>query len=244
MLGVDAAAVPARAGRKAKEAPVALEVLDKLRLVQDFLIDAPVYTEKYGGRGNWLARITLDAMAPGGLDRKFCQRGKGACLYVIDELQLFDALEFAADTTSPHSSRKRTNRWFGVVIAKTDGYILVERWAKAVEAVLRSQDAKTNPKDRIRALQEQRDVLISEAAQIEAEIQELRRASENLVSFEPAGGDEVRRDMQFNESDERQGHGDAAQADVEANVARVTLENDIRDPEAAVLRGERVSQSD
>lgn len=237
--------------RKPKKEATALEVV-KLRIIQDFLIDAPVYTEKYGGRGNWLARITLDAMAPGGLDRKFCERGKGACLYIIDELTLFDAVEFAADTTAPGSVKKRRERWFGVVIAKTDGYILVERWEKAADAVLRAQQARTNPADRIRALQEQRDVLITEAAQIEAEIQELSKllTSDNVVPVETGRGDVVGGSVEGEERDDRQGKGKPAAAGVEGDVASVEIGevgvsrvNDITDPEA-VLRGGGVSEGD
>lgn len=234
--------MPARRGRKPKEEAGPVEVV-KLRIITDFLIDAPVYTEKYGGRGNWLARITLDAMAPGGLDRKFCERGKGACLYIIDELQLFDAVEFAADTTAPGSPRKRRERWFGVVVAKTDGYILVERWEKPASAILRSQSARTNPVDRIRALQEQRGVLMIEVERLDAEIQELSRlgGSQNVIPLEPRGDVEVRRDVEAQEGAEGQDDTHPGHAVVEADVALVGPPvpdvSDITDPEAVLNTG-------
>lgn len=248
MLGVDAAPVraqvPAAPRRKLKEESQEIEVV-KLRIAGDVLLDAPIYEEKYGGRGNWLAVISLDPLAPGGLDRKFLDRGKGACLYVVEELRLFDALEFSADIKKPYTtSRKQHVRWFGVVIAKTDGYILVERHKKAADAVLRGKQARTSPVDRIRALTEQRDVLVSEAALIEAEIQELRRVMNNVLPLVPGGEDEVRRDVEVEESPEREGHLHAGEADVEQHVAAVDPSNvpvardhDITDPEAVLGAG-------
>jgi hypothetical protein len=109
---------------------------------------------------------------PGGLSRKFCDKGRGECLYLTEKMDLFDALEFASDYTTTMGNKYR-ERWYGVIIAKTEDYLLVEKCASGAKAVLRAKEARISVQDRVAALAEERERLIARAADIEWEIAQL-----------------------------------------------------------------------
>jgi hypothetical protein len=144
----------------------------KLVIANGALLEAPVY-EKHIRGSNWMALIGVDAGMPGGLSREFLTQGRGECLYVVDEVPLFAPMEFDADYTTAH--KKHRLRWYGVVIAKTDSFLMIEQCPTGARAVLRSAAAKTSREDRVRALEAQRDAYIQHAANLEGEITELRR---------------------------------------------------------------------
>lgn len=132
------------------------------------LLEAPVFEEHVRGT-NWMAVIDVDATCPGGLSRRFLNRGKGECLYDIEQVALFDPVEFGADYTTSLGNRKR-HRWYGVVVAKTDGALNIEACETGAKAVLRSKAARTSAEDRANALRAERDAHIQKAAQLEREI--------------------------------------------------------------------------
>lgn len=108
----------------------------KLTLANGALLEAPVYENHYRG-SNWLALIDIDPSSPGGLDRRFVNRGRGECLYDTAQIGLFDTLEFAADYTTSVGNKKRS-RWYGVVTTKTDDFLQVEEAVTGAKAVLRA----------------------------------------------------------------------------------------------------------
>ena len=140
----------------------------KLLVANGALLQAPVY-ENRASASNWLAAIDVDKTMPGGLSRRWMNRGRGECLYDIEQLSLFDAVEFAADYTNSVGGKKR-DRWFGVVVAKTDGYLLVEQAKSGAWAVLRAKEARTSLADRVAALEAEKEDLIRRAAALDAEI--------------------------------------------------------------------------
>lgn len=162
----------------------------KLRQANGALLDAPVY-DQGPRRSNYLALIDIDPAMPGGLARKFVDKGRGDCLYLTEKLNLFDAVEFASDYTT-HSGQKRRDRWYGVIIVKTEDYLLVERCGSGVKAVLRAKEANSSPADKVRALIAEKEMLIARAAIIQGEISQLSEQAvaepedlEPTFSYEP-----------------------------------------------------------
>ena len=157
--------------RKAPEPPHVV----RLAVANGALLEAPMYESHQRGT-NWLAVIDIDGKLPGGLSRSWMPKAKGECLYLIEHLSLFDPVEFGADYTTGHGNR-HYHRWYGVVTAITDGYILVEECLSGVKAVLRAKVARESTDDRVRALEAQRDAMVEQAAKLEAEITDLKAQS-------------------------------------------------------------------
>ena len=148
----------------------------QLILANGALLEAPIFEAHVRG-SNWLAIIDIDATCPGGLERRFTNRGKGDCLYVVEQIGLFDAVEFAADYTTSYG-KKRRDRWYGVVTAKTDDFLQVEKADSGAKAVLRSKKLRTSPEALATALEQERETLIARAVKIDLEIAELRSPEE------------------------------------------------------------------
>ena len=147
--------------------------LVRLPIANNALLEAPKFETHKRGK-NWMAVIDIDATAPVGLGRDFLPRGRGECLYIVEKVDVFDPIEFGADYMSG-TGRKYTSRWYGIVVAKTDGVLLIEECETGAKAVLRAREARISTTDRIRALQVERDEIIDRAAKIEIEIQDLQR---------------------------------------------------------------------
>ncbi len=140
----------------------------KLTVANDALLEAPVYEQHFRG-SNWLAVIDVDGSCPGGLSRRWLKRARGECLYDVEQLALFDAVEFGADYTTSTGNKQRL-RWWGVVVAKTEGHILVEEAKTGVKAVIRAKEARTSSADRAAALRAERDALIAKAEKLDHEV--------------------------------------------------------------------------
>lgn len=132
------------------------------------LFKSPVWEDHYRG-SNWLAVIDVDGSCPGGLSRRFMPRGKGESLYLVEQLGLFDPVEFGADYTTS-VGRKKPRRVYGIVIAITELEIVVRQHASGAEACVASRIARTSPADKVRALEMARDALIEKAAKMQDEI--------------------------------------------------------------------------
>lgn len=111
----------------------------KLPCVNNALLAVPIWEEKRGT--NWLAVIDIDGTMPGGLSRRWLNRGRGECYFLVEQLAPFDPIEFGADRTA-WSGNKVRNRWYGVVIEKTEAYLLVEPVDSGAQAVLVSKERK------------------------------------------------------------------------------------------------------
>jgi hypothetical protein len=155
----------------AKEDPPIL----KMAVANGALLEVPLFEKHHRGT-NWMAVIDIDGTAPGGFSRRWVDRGKGECFYLIDQVTLFDPIEFGADY-STFNGRRYRKRWYGVVIAKTENYLLVEECAKGTVAVLLSKAKRTDPIALADAIDHERDVILRRA-------EELRGASEQLRSGE------------------------------------------------------------
>src|SRR5271170_6950145 len=96
----------------------------RMAVANGVLLEVPVF-EKHHRGSNWMAVIDIDGTCPAGLSRQWIDRGKGECFYLIEQVKLFDPIEFGADYTTG-TGRKYRKRWYGVVTAKTEDYLLVE----------------------------------------------------------------------------------------------------------------------
>lgn len=97
------------------------------------MIDAPIYESHKRGR-NWMAVIAPDPAAPGGVARKFVMRGHGRYYYIVGRDLIGKAVEFGADYYSS-SGRKKSCRWYGVVLTLTDSRIAIQQYEEAYRAI-------------------------------------------------------------------------------------------------------------
>ncbi len=148
----------------------------KLLVANGALLQAPIF-ETHSRGSNWLALIDVDMSQPGGLSRRFMNRGRGECLYDVEQVGLFDAVEFGADYTTSMGSKKR-HRMYGVVVGKTDGMLAIEEAASGAKAVVRSKEARQSTADRAAALRLEKEALITRAAELEREAQALESSDE------------------------------------------------------------------
>lgn len=147
----------------------------RLPTINNALLKAPIYCNHVRGK-NWFAVIDVDGTMPGGLSRQFTPYGKGECLYLIEHVELFDAVEFAADYTTSVGT-KRPERFYGVVVALTEGEMVVRQFDSGAAAVVFAKKARTSPEDQIRALEEERAALFAKAIKVEEKIATIRGAS-------------------------------------------------------------------
>lgn len=131
------------------------------------LLEVPVFETHFRGT-NWLAVIDIDGTMPGGLARRFIDRGKGACYYLTEKLALFDAVEFGADYTTGVGTKK-PKRWYGVIVAMTDDALFVEKVEDGATAVLLAKKKRTDPSAMARALLRQREELLQRAEKLQQE---------------------------------------------------------------------------
>ena len=164
---------PVPSPRPAVQIPGSKEV--RLRVANGALLDIPVHEKSKRGK-NWMAVIDIDPTMPGGLARRWINRGRGDCYYVIDQLALFDAVEIAADFTNYNGSKTFPTRWFGVVVARTDDYIIVEEFKRGVDAVLAAKEKRVSAEARVRALREEQATLQARADSIQGEIEGVEAA--------------------------------------------------------------------
>lgn len=145
----------------------------KLLVMNGSLMEAPVYEAPHRST-NWLALVDVDSTSPDGLSRRFMNRGKGKCLYNVEPISLFDAVEFGADYTTSVGKRKRL-RWFGVVVARTEEFMLVEQCETGARAVARSRKARANKQDQVYALKAARYHWLERVAKLDADLKDLER---------------------------------------------------------------------
>lgn len=86
------------------------------RIEEGCLARVPVYESHSRGK-NWLAVISSNPKAPGGLDREFAAKCKGDLYYDAAGLVAGTAVEFGADYYSG-GGRKNPKRWYGCVVRR------------------------------------------------------------------------------------------------------------------------------
>lgn len=128
------------------------------------MVEAPVYEAHKRGK-NWMATITADPAAPGGLARTFVKTGRGRYYYIVDASLVGKAVEIAGDYISGGGNRSR-NRWYGVVRSVTDSAISIERCAGSRAAILAARTPVHND----------HDALVEERARLQARIDEIDEA--------------------------------------------------------------------
>lgn len=148
------------------------------------LLQAPAYETHYRG-SNWLAVIDIEPTLTGGLSRRWANRGKGQCLYLVEQIALFDPVEFGADYTTQYGNKKRS-RWYGVVVQRSDDFLVFEQCETGADAVLRSKALRASPEALALALEQDKQALIERAAKLEQQIQELRSPAPEVVEA-PSG---------------------------------------------------------
>lgn len=136
------------------------------------LLETPIWEDHYRGK-NWLAVIDVDGTCPGGLSRRWLPYGKGESRYLIEQLGLFDAVEFGADYQTS-MGRQKPKRFYGVVMAITETSIVVREHPSGAAACLAAKEARTSPADKIRALEEAKAAHEALAAKLDEEIAALR----------------------------------------------------------------------
>jgi transcriptional regulator with XRE-family HTH domain len=75
------------------------------RCVNGALLDVPAWENREKPK-NWMAVIDVDGASPGGLSRRFLSYGRGDTFYLVEQLTLFDPVEFAADRVFGSHTRK------------------------------------------------------------------------------------------------------------------------------------------
>lgn len=112
----------------------------RLPMAAGALLAAPVWEDHHRST-NYLAIIDINPTMPGGLDRRFMNRGKGDCLYIIEQIGVLDAVEFAGDYTTSVGRRDR-KRWHGVVTGKTESVMTLKPCDSGTKACLLATDLR------------------------------------------------------------------------------------------------------
>ena len=140
----------------------------RCKIVNGALLECPLYNEHHRAR-NWAAVIDIDGTAPGGLSRRFLPYGRGPVFYVVEQVALFDVIEFAGDNVS-YSGTKRPNRAYGVVVAKTEDFLDFELFEDAAPAILAAREKRASKADVRKALETEKAHLEARAAAVASEM--------------------------------------------------------------------------
>jgi hypothetical protein len=112
----------------------------RLSKINGALLEAPVWEEHHRS-SNWAAVIGIDPAMPGGLARRFVERGRGVCKYLAEQIGVFDAMEFAGDYYT-WAKEKRPNRWYGVVTAITNDHVVLVRCKDGLTAIIAAKEMR------------------------------------------------------------------------------------------------------
>jgi len=130
------------------------------------MTDVPIYENHERGT-NWLAKISPNPSAPGGLDREFVERGRGKYYYLVADLEPGTPVEFGADYRTS-GGRKRPNRWYGVVARVATDAIEFAPANDADEAFALAEEMEDEiPTINRLALKDERDALVARLAEID-----------------------------------------------------------------------------
>ena len=139
----------------------------KSKIEMGAMLGVPVYEEHHRGK-NWMAIISKNPKAPNGLDRVFLEKARGNYFYLVSGLKVGDAVEFGADYISS-SGRRRTNRWYGVVIQIDDNMIIIDEHETANGAIEAAKSFAAPSKREV--LEQEKERILARLAEIEKELQ-------------------------------------------------------------------------
>jgi hypothetical protein len=145
----------------------------KLAVANGALMEVPIH-ETHERGSNWVAIIGIDPTKPGGLSRDFLDPARGECFYMVGALDVFDALEFAADYRTSRGALRR-KRWFGVVMVLTEDYVILQALPTARQAISYAKEKRKMTSERVRSLQVTLSVLREKTRKIESEIAALEK---------------------------------------------------------------------
>jgi hypothetical protein len=111
------------------------------------------------------------------MSRRFLPYGRGPVFYLVEQVALFDALEFAADRVT-YGGDIRPSRWYGVVTVKTEDFLEVEECKSASAAVLMARGKHASKGEYLKALEAEKAHLTARAAEVDAEMQRVVEAPE------------------------------------------------------------------
>ncbi len=138
----------------------------KSKIEMGAMLGVPVYEEHHRGK-NWMAVINKNPKAPNGLDRTFVEKGKGEYFYIVSNVKIGDVVEFGADYISS-GGRRRTNRWYGVVIQIDDNMIVIDEHETANEAIEAAGSFAAPSKREV--LEQEKERILARLAEIEEEL--------------------------------------------------------------------------
>lgn len=118
----------------------------KFDVLNYVLLDVPVHEAHARGK-NWAAVIDVDGKSPGGVSRRWLPRARGEGHYIIDQLALFDAVEFAADYVQ-WSGKTLPKRWYGVVTSIKDTAVFFTECKSASDAVLLAKKKREKAREK------------------------------------------------------------------------------------------------
>lgn len=114
----------------------------KLQISDGALKTVPIFNHELYGK-NWLCvLLARDKRAPGGFQRRFCERAGSPYYYLIAGLEPGDAIEFGADQCikNPRNGRKIAVRAYGVIDRITKRVFSYRPWPTAVQALIHSRN--------------------------------------------------------------------------------------------------------
>jgi len=112
---------------------------------QGHVVNPPIWEEHYPRARNWLARVEEDPDAPGGIRRKFMDRGKGRFKYSVELLVEDDTIEFGADRMHFSKDGRFRSRWVGEIVGLTEDQMQVRyfKGLKELFAYVNDRNART-----------------------------------------------------------------------------------------------------
>lgn len=162
------------ATRAVKQGPNANDV--NIDVSNGAMLGTPVWEDRKGKR-NWFAVLTEKKDAPGQFDRRFMERGKGKCYYVLGSLKVGDPVEFGADWEDPNEQEERKRlRWYGVVKAIASDKLTLIKTNGSEEAFSFSAGLRTaqeKPQNKLTRLQESKKALEEALKSVDSEIKAL-----------------------------------------------------------------------
>lgn len=105
------------------------------------LTTVPVWEDHRRGK-NWMAMISIDPEAPGGLSRTFAKKARGEFYYMVpDWAGPGVAVEFGADYYSCGGRPSRT-RWYGVILEAGESKMTLEACESGKDAIKRAAEIR------------------------------------------------------------------------------------------------------
>jgi hypothetical protein len=121
--------------------------IETLRILEGGLLDAPVWSAQKRAR-NWCATVRADPTAPGGMQRRFWNHGRGDIFrYIVaTDLITLDVVEFGADQIA-WSGNRHPDRFYGVVVELTKDKLVLAECPSASVAFVLAEDLRAQARE-------------------------------------------------------------------------------------------------